>query len=130
MRKYLIEASYQIEVEAKDEKDAIKKAQVKFGEESHHGDEFSYRIATEDLKIAVTRLHRLDGTGATKAFCDVAIADSIVINGLRIVEGKDGLFVTMPREEGKDGNWYNTVIPLKREVKDEIERVVMEAYNC
>ena len=82
-----------------------------------------------DLKIAVTRLHKLDGTGATKALCDISIADCIVVNGLRIVEGKDGLFVCMPREEGKDGKWYNTVIPLKRDVKDEIEKVVLEAYN-
>ena len=87
-------------------------------------------MKVEDLKIEVTRIHKLDGVGATKAFCDISIADSFVVNGLRIVEGKDGLFVCMPREEGKDGKWYNTVIPLKREVKDEIERVVMEAYGA
>ena len=84
---------------------------------------------TDDLKLAVTRLHKLDGTGATKAFCDVSVLDSLVINGLRVVEGKDGLFVSMQREEGKDGKWYNTVIPLKREVKDQIERIVLEAYG-
>ncbi len=84
---------------------------------------------TEDLKLAVTRLHKLDGNSATKAFCDVSVLDSLVINGLRVVEGKEGLFVSMPREEGKDGKWYNTVIPLKREVKDQIERIVLEAYG-
>ena len=84
---------------------------------------------TDDLKLTVTRLHKLDGTGATKAFCDVSVLDSIVINGLRVVEGKEGLFVSMPQEAGKDGKWYNTVIPLKREVKDQIERIVLEAYG-
>jgi stage V sporulation protein G len=82
-----------------------------------------------ELKIEVSRLHKLDGAGATKAFADVAIADAFVIKGLRIIEGKDGLFVSMPREEGKDGKWYSTVIPLKREVKDEIEKVVLEVYG-
>lgn len=82
-----------------------------------------------DLKLGVTRLHKLDGTGATKAFCDISILDSLVINGLRIVEGKEGLFVSMPRTEGKDGKWYNIVLALNREVKDEIERVVLEAYG-
>lgn len=86
-------------------------------------------MENQSLGLEVTRLHRLDGTGPTKAFCDVAILGSIVINGLRVVEGKDGLFVSMPREEGKDGKWYNTVIPLKREVKDEIDRIVLEAYG-
>ena len=86
-------------------------------------------MVTEDLKIAVTRLHKLDGNSATKAFCNISILDSIVISGFRIVEGKEGLFVSMPREEGKDGKWYNTVIPLNREVKDEIEKIVLEAYG-
>ena len=81
------------------------------------------------MKIEVSRIHKLNGTGATKAFVDIVIEDSIAIVGFRVVEGKDGLFVTMPREEGKDGKWYNIVVPLKREIKDEIERIVLEAYG-
>ena len=86
-------------------------------------------MANGELKLEVSRLHKLDGTGSTKAFCDLSVLDSIVIKGLRIVAGEKGLFVSMPREEGKDGKWYNTVIPLKREIKDEIERLVLEAYG-
>ena len=86
-------------------------------------------MAMEDLKLAVTRLHKLEGEGPTRAFCDISILDSLVINGLRVVQGKDGLFVSLPREAGKDGKWYNTVIPLRREVKDEIEKLVLEAYG-
>ena len=81
------------------------------------------------MKIEVSRIHKLDGSGAIKAFADITIEDSINILGLRVVKGKDGLFVTMPMEEGKDGKWYNTVVPLKREIKDEIERIVLEAYG-
>ena len=82
------------------------------------------------IKIEVARIHKLDGTGATKAFADISVNDSLMILGIRIVEGKDGLFVAMPREEGKDGKYYNTVVPLKREIKDEIERIVLEAYGA
>ena len=82
------------------------------------------------MKIEVSRIHKLDGTGATRAFADITIEDSISILGLRIVEGKDGLFVTMPREEGRDGKWYSVVVPLKREIKDEIEKIVLEAYGA
>ena len=86
-------------------------------------------MANSELKLEVSRLHKLDGKSSTKAFCDLSVLDSIVIKGLRVVEGEKGLFVSMPREEGKDGKWYNTVIPLKREIKDEIERLVLEAYG-
>ena len=81
------------------------------------------------MKMEVTRIHKLDGSGATKAFVDVALEDSFVVNAIRIVEGKDGLFVAMPREEGRDGKWYNIIIPLKREIMDELTRIVLEAYN-
>jgi len=83
----------------------------------------------DDLRLEIARIHKLDGAGSTKAFCDLSILDSFVIKGLRVVEGEKGLFVSMPREEGRDGKWYNTVIPLKREVKDEIEKLVLEAYG-
>ena len=83
----------------------------------------------EDLKLAVSRIHILDGTGATKAFADIGICDALIIKGFTVVEGKDGLFVMMPRESGKDGKWYSVVVPLSREVKDEVERIVLEAYD-
>lgn len=86
-------------------------------------------MVAEDLKLEVSRLYKLDGSSATKAFCDLSILDSFLIKGLRVVEGKEGLFVSMPREEGKDGKWYNTVMTLNKEVKDEIDRLVLEAYG-
>ena len=82
-----------------------------------------------ELKMEVSRLHKLDGKGSTKAFCDLSVFDSLVIKGLRVVEGEKGLFVSMPREEGRDGKWYNVVMPLKKDVKDEIERLVLDAYG-
>ena len=82
------------------------------------------------MKIEVSRIHKLNGAGPTKAFVDIVVEDSIAIVGFRVVEGKDGLFVTMPREEGRDGKWYNIVVPLKREIKEEIEKIVLEAYGA
>jgi len=87
------------------------------------------KMVGTELKLEVNRLHKLEGTGSTKAFCDISILGSFLIKGLRVVEGEKGLFVSMPREEGKDGKWYNTVIPLTREIRDEIERIVLEAYG-
>ncbi len=86
-------------------------------------------MVTEDLKLAVHRLHKLESTGALKAFCDLSIADSFIVKGLRIVDGKNGLFVGMPQEAGKDGKWYSTFVPMRKDVQDEIERLVLEAYG-
>jgi stage V sporulation protein G len=87
-------------------------------------------MVAEDLKIEVSRMHKLDSSGATKAFCDLSVLDSLLIKGVRVVEGEKGLFVSMPQEAGKDGKWYKTVIPLNKEVMAEIEKLVLEAYGA
>ena len=77
----------------------------------------------------VKRLVRFDGDGTLRAFCDLAVGNVFLVKGLRVVDGKQGLFVSMPRQQGKDGKWYDTVRPLSKEAKAEVGRVVLEAYE-
>ena len=81
------------------------------------------------LSMQVRQVHKLDGDGKLKAFADVALADQFMIKGLRIVDGKNGLFVGMPRRQGKDGQWYQTVFPLSEDVKSQLNEVVLTAYQ-
>ncbi len=81
------------------------------------------------MDLAVKRLIRFEGQGSLKAFCDLAIGERLLIKGLRVVEGKNGLFVSMPRQQGKDAKWYDNVVALTKEIKQEVNRVVLEAYQ-
>ena len=80
------------------------------------------------LEFDVKRIVTFDGEGALKAYCDLAISEAVLIKGLRVVSGKHGLFVSMPRQQGRDKKWYDSVVLLKDEAKDEISRAVMDAY--
>ncbi|MFC1699626.1 septation protein SpoVG family protein [Candidatus Omnitrophota bacterium] len=82
-----------------------------------------------DFQIEVKQVYKLDGEGKLKAFVDVAISDLFLVKGLRIVDGKKGLFVGMPRRQGKDGQWYPTVSALNDETKDQLTEIVLEAYQ-
>ena len=84
-------------------------------------------LATMDL--AVKRLIRFQGEGSLRAFCDLAIGEQFLIKGLRVVDGKNGLFVSMPRQRGKDSKWYDQFQALTKEAKLEMFRVVLEAYE-
>lgn len=79
--------------------------------------------------MEVKRLHKLNGDGKLRAFADVAVTGLFLIKGLRIVDGKNGLFVGMPREQGKDGQWYQTVLPLSDEVKNQLNEIALGAYQ-
>lgn len=80
-------------------------------------------------EIQVVRLHRVEGDSKLKAFCDVAIGDFIV-KGLKVVDGKKGLFIAMPSEQGKDGKWYETVFPSTSEARNDLAAAVLNAYNA
>ena len=76
----------------------------------------------------VAQVRRLDGEGKTKAFCDISVS-GLLIRGLRVVDGKRGLFVGMPGQQGKDGKWYNTVQPLDEETRSRLNELILEAYG-
>ena len=79
--------------------------------------------------LAVKRLVKFDGDGSLKAYVDLAIGESFLIRGLKVVKGKNGIFVSMPRQQGKNGKWFDTVSTITPTAKQEVEQVVMEAYQ-
>lgn len=86
-------------------------------------------MATQTVALEVKRMARLDGDGTVKAFCDVAINGSFLIKSLKVVNGKNGMFVSMPREQGKNGQWYDTVAPITKEARETLSRIVLKAYQ-
>jgi stage V sporulation protein G len=83
---------------------------------------------TELQEIQVVRLHRFDGESKTKAFADISIGH-FVVKGLRVVEGKKGLFLAMPQEKSKDGKWYDTFFPATKEAREVLNDLVLNAYQ-
>ena len=86
-------------------------------------------MATETIEIKVLKVHRVEGNNRIKAFVDISINDALLIKGLRIVEGKNGLFVSMPVEQGKNEKWYERVRCMNKDVREEIASAVLAAYS-
>ena len=87
------------------------------------------KMANEAIEIRVERIHKLDGDGSLKGFADISVAGSFIIKGLRIVAGEEGLFVSMPREKGKNGRWYNTVDLVNKALQEKLASLVLSAYE-
>lgn len=80
------------------------------------------------LNLEVVRLYRFNGDSKTRAFVDIAI-DDFIVKGLRIVQGQKGLFLAMPQEKSKDGKWYNSFYPKTKEARENLNAVVLTAYQ-
>jgi stage V sporulation protein G len=84
-------------------------------------------VATIDVKVI--KIHRLTQDSRVKAFVDLGINGALLIKGVRIVQGKKGLFVSMPVEQGKNERWYERVRCLNQDIRSLIAQKVLEAYS-
>jgi stage V sporulation protein G len=65
-----------------------------------------------------------------KAYVTITFDNCFVVRDLKIISGKDGLFVAMPSKKRKDGTFKDTAHPLNNETRDMIESAVLAAYEA
>lgn len=70
-----------------------------------------------------------NGNSKTKAFIDLELDGTLVIKGLTLVEGKDGLFLSFPSKKGKDGKYYNSVYSLDKEWGNLLQDACIKKYK-
>ena len=85
------------------------------------------------MRVEIKRIHHLPGEGKTKAFADIILdGANVIIKGCRVVEGSNGLFVSLPqRTYDKDGETkYAPIVSMPvRDQLDVVMKSVIDAYN-
>ena len=66
--------------------------------------------------------------GKVRAFFDLTTEEGFIIKGFRLVEGINGLFVSMPSQKGQDGEYYDTVL-ADRILRDKISQMAIRDYG-
>jgi len=82
-----------------------------------------------DIKLNVKVYPIDEPKGSTVAFANVGIEDLVAINGIRIVNGEKGLFVTMPQSKDKEGNYHDIAFPINGDLRKEISRAILDEYK-
>lgn len=70
-----------------------------------------------------------NGNSKTKAFVDLELDETLVIKGLTLVDGENGLFLAFPSTKGKDGKYYNSVYSLDKEWQKLLTDACVKKYN-
>ena len=80
------------------------------------------------MKITDVRV-RLKDESKLKGIVSITIDDCFVVHDIKVIDGKDGLFISMPNKKTADGDHIDIAHPINTETCLEIKNVVLEAYN-
>ena len=79
------------------------------------------------------KIDRMVNAGNVKAIASVSLDGMFVVKNLKVMDGKKGLFVSMPQETftGKDGQkkYSNTFFALTNSAKLELQESGLQAYQ-
>jgi stage V sporulation protein G len=64
-----------------------------------------------------------------KAFVSVTFDNSFVIRGLKVINGKDGYFVSMPSRKRKDGTYQDIAHPINNDMRKLLENSILDEYE-
>jgi stage V sporulation protein G len=77
----------------------------------------------------VVSMRMAEGLKNIRAFSDIRIGGSLIIKGVTVVDGKNGLFVSMPSKVGKDGKWRDSIFVADDELSKTYKETVIKAYK-
>lgn len=64
-----------------------------------------------------------------KAVASLTIEDCFVVHDIKVIEGKEGFFISMPSRKTPDGEYKDIVHPINTETRESIKDQILEAYN-
>src|SRR5262245_3515742 len=64
-----------------------------------------------------------------KAFVSIVIDDCFVVSDIKIINGVNGLFISMPSKKRKNGTFRDIAHPLNNETRKKIEDRVLAKYR-
>jgi len=62
-------------------------------------------------------------------FANVTIADSFIVEGIKICTGEKGLYINMPSVQDSRGNWRDVCKPITTDFHKQLLDAVIEGYG-
>lgn len=76
-----------------------------------------------DVRVFPVREEKL------RAFVSIIFDDCFVVSDIKIINGNNGLFISMPSKKRKNGTFRDIAHPLNNETRRRIEERVIARYN-
>ena len=82
------------------------------------------------LKISDIRIRLVTKDDSKlKAVASITIDECFVVHDIKVIEGKEGYFISMPSRKTPDGEYKDIVHPINTETREQIRDAIMVEYE-
>lgn len=107
----------------------INKMQNEFNQLDYTFSAFDGGIKYMNIKSKINTI--IDGDRKLKAYATVTLDNQFVINGVKVLENKNGsIFVSMPQIKNSEGKYQDICYPKNSDLRNSIAESVIGEYNA
>lgn len=107
----------------------INKMQNEFNQIDYTFSAFDGGIKYMNIKSKINTI--IDGDRKLKAYATVTLDNQFVINGVKVLENKNGsIFVSMPQIKNSEGKYQDICYPKNSDLRNSIAESVIGEYNA
>ena len=81
------------------------------------------------MDITDIRVRKVTGEGKLKAYVTVTFDNCFVVHNVKIIEGKNGVFIAMPSRKTRAGEYKDVAHPIYPEFRQKLQKQILEKYD-
>ena len=103
-------------------------------ESSINSIESKIETKTRELDLAIEaldieKIDKIEKEGKLKAIVSITLDNEFVVHDIKVIEGKDGYFISMPSKKKPDGEYTDIVHPIKTETRELLIKAILIAFE-
>ena len=81
------------------------------------------------IQVTKVNIYNTENLGEVKAIASIVLNDAIAINNIKIINGRNGLFIGMPSRKNSNGEFKDIVYPINAETREIIQAAILKEYE-
>ncbi len=81
------------------------------------------------MEITDVRVKKVESEGKLKAYVSVTFDEQFVVHNLKVIDGKNGMFVAMPSRKTNSGEFKDVAHPINSKFREFLQNAILEAYE-
>lgn len=82
------------------------------------------------MQITEIRIRKVTAEGKLKAYVTVTFDNCFVVHNVKIIEGKNGLFIAMPSRKTSTGDYKDVAHPISPEFRTQLQDKILAEYEA